>query len=96
MEMFVDEKIGSGSIWESHLANELWRTDVEIEALLGQLMMPLDDVLNLKVGSRIMLNVGPESPVRLRYGGEPLFQGKMGRKDGNIAIRVEGRAAKKA
>lgn len=94
MEMFVGEKFGRDSIWESHLANELWRTDVEIEALLGQVLMPLEEVLNLEVGSKIMLNVGPESPVKLRCGGEPLFVGKMGRKDGNISIRVEGRAGK--
>lgn len=94
MEMFVGEKFGRDSIWESHLANELWRTDVEIEALLGQVLMPLEEVLKLEVGSRIMLNVGPESPVKLRCGGEPLFVGKMGRKEGNISIRVEGRAGK--
>lgn len=94
MEMFVGEKFGRDSIWETHLANELWRTDVEIEALLDEVQIPLHDALDLKVGSRVMLNVGPQSRVQLRCGGDPLFVGKIGRKEGNIAIRVEGSAKK--
>ena len=95
MEMFVGEKFGRDSIWETHLANELWNTDVEIEALLGEVHLPLEEVLGLEVGSRVMLNVRPNSDVELRCGGAPLFIGKMGRKEGNIAIRVEHKARKK-
>ena len=95
MEMFVGEKFGRDSIWETHLANELWNTDVEIEALLGEVHLPLEEVLSLEVGSRVMLNVRPNSDVELRCGGAPLFIGKMGRKEGNIAIRVEHKARKK-
>ena len=95
MEMFVGEKFGRDSIWETHLANELWNTDVEIEALLGEIHLPLTEALNLKVGSHVMLNVRPNSDVELRCGGAPLFIGKMGRKEGNIAIRVERKAQRK-
>lgn len=92
MEMFVGEKFGRDSIWETHLANELWETEVEIEALLGEVYLPLNEILNLQPGRRVMLNVGPDSDVKLRCGSEPLFIGKMGQKDGNIAIRVEKKA----
>jgi flagellar motor switch protein FliM len=92
--MFMGEKFGRDSIWETHLANQLWQTDVEIEAVLDQMQMSLNDVLNFKVGSRVLFNAHPQSPVELRCGDAPLFMGKMGRKDGNIAIRVDDKASK--
>ena len=95
LQMFMGEKFGRDSIWETHLANELWQTDVEIEAVLDQVQMSLNDVLKLKVGSRILLNAHAESPVELRCGEASLFVGKMGRRDGNIAIQVQNKAAKR-
>jgi len=92
LQMFLGEKFGRDSIWETHLANQLWQTDVEIKAVLDEIMLPLNDVLNLKVGSHILLNAGPDADVEVRCGSSGLFTGKMGRKDGKIAIRVEDRA----
>jgi flagellar motor switch protein FliM len=90
LQMFMGEKFGRDAIWENHLANELWQTTVDIEAILGEIQVPLNDVLNLEVGSRIMLNCSPESSIELRCGQAPLFFGKMGRREGNIAVQVEG------
>ena len=94
LQMFMGEKFGRDSIWETHLANELWRTDVEINALLGEVSLSLDDVINLEPGAQVLLNAGPQSDVVLRCGESPLFIGKMGQNDGNIAIRVEDKAPK--
>jgi flagellar motor switch protein FliM len=94
LQMFMGEKFGRDSIWETHLANELWRTDVEINALLGEVSLSLDDVINLEPGAQVLLNAGPHSDVVLRCGDAPLFIGKMGQNDGNIAIRVEDKAPK--
>jgi flagellar motor switch protein FliM len=92
LQMFMGEKFGRDSIWEVHLAHELWKTGVEIEAVLDQVMMPLGEVLSLKVGSRIMLNATPDATVALRCGEVPLFTGSMGRKGRNISVRVEDKA----
>lgn len=94
LQMFMGEKFGRDSIWETHLANELWRTHVEINALLGEVALSLDEVLNLEPGAQVLLNSGPQSDVVLRCGDAPLFRGKMGQNDGNIAIRVEDKAFK--
>jgi flagellar motor switch protein FliM len=93
LQMFMGEKFGRDSIWEVHLAHELWKTGVEIEAVLDQVMMPLGEVLSLKVGSRIMLNATPETAVALRCGEVPLFTGSMGRKGRHISVRVDGKAS---
>ncbi len=88
LQMFMGEKFGRDSIWETHLAEELWMTEVQMEAVLDEQVMNLRDILKLKVGSKIMLNASPDSTVRLRCGDVPMFDGKMGRKGNHIAIRV--------
>ena len=94
LQMFMGEKFGRDSIWETHLANELWNTDVELEAVLDEIVMPLHDVLKLKPGSRILLNAMPTSTIDMRCGNVSLFSGKMGRKSGNIAVRISNRLRK--
>lgn len=94
LQMFMGEKFGRDSIWETHLANELWNTDVELDGVLDEIVMPLNDVLNLKPGSRILLNAMPNSTIDMRCGNVSLFSGKMGRKGGNIAVRISQRLRK--
>ena len=91
LQMFMGEKFGRDSIWESNLATELWSTDVQIEAVVDQQMLSLRDVMKLEVGSTLMLNATPESMVELRCGGVPLLDGRMGRIGQHIAVRVEDR-----
>jgi len=88
LQGFLGEKFGRDSIWEAHLAGELWQTHVPIEAVLDSVEMSLRDVLDLKIGSRILLNVGANSDVQLVCGDLAMFAGKMGRKGGHIAIRI--------
>ena len=89
LQMFMGEKFGRDSIWETHLAEELWVTDVPLKAVLDEQMMRLGEVFALKVGSHFMLNATPDSPVLLRCGQVPLYEGSMGRKGDSIAIRVD-------
>jgi flagellar motor switch protein FliM len=91
LQMFMGEKFGRDSIWETHLAEEMWFTEVPLEAVLDTQILPLSRVLNMKVGSKLLLNASAESPVILRCGDQPMFVGKMGRRGNNIAIRVDQR-----
>ncbi|KZB51576.1 flagellar motor switch protein FliM [Thalassospira xiamenensis] len=92
LQMFMGEKFGRDSIWENHLANELWQTHVNLLAVLDEQIMSLGDVINLEVGNRLVLNTSPTSPVEVRCGDVPLFKGMMGRKGDRIAIQVRDRA----
>lgn len=94
LQMFMGEKFGRDSIWETHLAQELWQTDVSMEAVLDQQPMKLDDIFKLEVGSRLIFNATPESRVIMRCGDIPLYTGRMGRRGHNIAIRIEDRIEK--
>ncbi len=89
LQMFMGEKFGRDSIWETHLANELWSTDVELDAVLDQIVLSLNEVMNWRPGSQILLNAVPSSPINLRCGEIPLFVGGMGQKNGNMAIKID-------
>jgi flagellar motor switch protein FliM len=89
LQQFMGEKFGRDSIWESHLATELWSTNVDIEAILDEQVMPLSRIMNLKPGETIMMNAGPDSKIELRCGGVPLLRGRMGRVGSSVAVRVE-------
>lgn len=89
LQQFMGEKFGRDSIWETHLAEELWNTDVELDVVLDEQLMRLSDLMTLKSGSQIILNAAPGASVSLRCGATPLFEGKVGRRKSKIAIRIE-------
>ena len=89
LQQFMGEKFGRDNIWESHLATELWTTQMEVRAVLDEQQLPLSRVLNLKVGETIMLNTNADSPVQLKCGSISLTTGRMGRKGHSIAVRVD-------
>ncbi len=89
LQQFMGEKFGRDSIWESHLATELWSTKVEIDAILDEQTMPLNKIMNLQIGETIMLNASPDSKVEMRCRGVPLLTGRMGRVGASVAVRVE-------
>ena len=89
LQQFMGEKFGRDSIWESHLASELWSTKVEINAILDEQILPLNRIRNLEVGDTVMLNASPESRIELRCGNVPLLRGRMGRVGSSVAVRVE-------
>ncbi|MGE3769721.1 MAG: flagellar motor switch protein FliM [Bdellovibrionales bacterium] len=89
LQQFMGEKFGRDTIWESHLANEMLETDMSINAVLDEVTIGLRDVLNWKPGSQIKLNVKPDDIIEMRSGEETLFRGRMGQRNGHIAVRVE-------
>src|SRR5665213_888423 len=89
LQQFMGEKFGRDSIWESHLATELWSTKVDIEAILDEQVMPINQVMNLEVGQTLMLGATPDSRIRLRCGGVPLLTGRMGRVGSSVAVKVD-------
>jgi len=89
LQQFMGEKFGRDSIWESHLATELWSTKVDIQAILDEQVMPIQLVMNLEVGQTLMLGATPDSKIHLRCRGVPLLTGRMGRVGNSVAVKVD-------
>lgn len=96
LQMFMGEKFGRDTIWESHLANELWYTDVPVQAVLDEVTVSLGDVMNWKVGSQLELDAQPNSIVQVRCGELPMFTGRMGRRGNSMAVKIDGKLGKLA
>ncbi len=94
LQGFMGEKFGHDNIWESHLATEINKTSIPIEAVLDEMSLPLKKLMALEVGETVVLNSGPDDPVHLRCGGIPLVTGSMGRTGSNIAVSVAGGISK--
>ena len=88
LQQFMGEKFGRDSIWEQHLASEIWQTDINLEAVLDEQVVSLEDVMKFQVGQTLMLNVSPNSVVDLKCGGVSLMNGQIGRLSNNVAIRI--------
>lgn len=89
LQMFMGEKFGRDSIWETHLTNELYQTEIQLQAVLAEISVPLGELLNWQIGTRVEFNTRPEDQIELRCGQFPMFLGPMGQKQGNIAVKVD-------
>jgi flagellar motor switch protein FliM len=89
LQMFMGEKFGRDSIWENHLAREIWVTDVDLEAVLEEQTVSLSFVSKLEVGSVLKLRCRPDSTVMLRCGTVAMLRGKVGQRGDNLCIEVE-------
>ncbi len=89
LQQFMGEKFGRDNIWEGHLAGELWNTKLEVRAVLDEISVNLRKVLDLKVGDTLMLDAAPDGEVTLKCGAVELSQGKVGRMNHALAVRIE-------
>jgi flagellar motor switch protein FliM len=88
LQMFMGEKFGRDPIWEGHLASEIYRADVEIEAVLHEQELPLARLLKLKPGDTVMFERSPSDPVLLRCGHVELTEAIMGHIGNHVSVRV--------
>ena len=88
LQGFMGEKFGNDTIWEEHLAHEIWNTQLPIEAILSEISMPLQRLMKLQVGETVMLECAPNDPISIKSGNIALGNGVMGSKNGHVAIRL--------
>ncbi len=89
VQMFMGEKFGRDTVWESHLKSELQRTKLPLDAVLHQMEVPLAEVLNWKKGTSLKLRISPDNQVILVSGETPLFAGRMGQRNENVSVKIE-------
>ena len=88
LQMYMGEKFGRDPIWEGHLATEIFAADVQIEAVMHELELPLSRVLSLKPGDTVLFDRSPTDPVKLRCGDVELTDAIMGHIGKNVSVRV--------
>jgi len=88
LQMFMGEKFGRDPIWEGHLATEIGQANIAVDAVLYEANLPLRQMMNLKVGDTLPLEIKSDSLVTVRCGNVTLTEGRMGRVGDRVAVRV--------
>src|SRR2546425_8623296 len=88
LQMFMGEKFGRDPIWEGHFATEVAQAEIAVDAVLYEADIPLKQLMKLKVGDTLPLEMRPEALVQVRCGNVLLTEGRMGRVGDRVAIRV--------
>jgi flagellar motor switch protein FliM len=88
LQMFMGEKFGRDSIWEGHLATEIYTAEVDVDAVLYEEEMRLTDVMKFEVGQTIMFDLDPTDPVSLKCGDIDLTEGQIGKVGKDVSVRV--------
>lgn len=88
MQIFMGENFGQDLVWEKHLGEELHYTDVDVQAILGDKTITMGELVDLKVGSTMLLDCKPNSDIILRCGEAEITRGKLGRMGENMAVSI--------
>jgi flagellar motor switch protein FliM len=88
LQMFMGEKFGRDPIWEGHLATEIARAQIAVDAVLYEADIPLKQLMRLQVGDTLPLDLRADAVVSVRCGDVTLTEGRMGRVGDRVAIRV--------
>lgn len=88
VQRFMGEKFGNDGAWEEHLGKEIRRTSLQIEAVLGEKVVRLGEVMNFCVGQVLPFALGKNDPIDVRASGVQLGTATIGRRGKNIAIKL--------
>lgn len=88
LQMYMGEKFGRDPIWEGHLATEIFAADIEVDAILHEMDLPLSRVLTMQPGDTVMFDRAPSDPIRLRCGEVELTEAIMGHIGNHVSVRV--------
>ncbi len=89
LQQFMGEKFGRDRMWETHLAEELRQTEMDIEAVLDEQVVQLDRILHLNVGDTLEISRGPDARIVLRSGDVPLFSATPRLTGGQMAAVID-------
>jgi flagellar motor switch protein FliM len=87
-QKFMGEQLNLQSVWDVHMQREVAAMDLEIKAVLGEQIMTVNEVQNLKPGDVISLGVVPNTPVRIQCGDIVVSNGYFGPHEGRMAISI--------
>src|SRR2546429_4096974 len=80
LRLFMGEKFGRDPIWEGHFATEVAQAEISVDAVLYEADIPLKQLMKLKVGDTLPLEMSAEALVAVRCGNVTLTEGRMGRR----------------
>jgi flagellar motor switch protein FliM len=87
-QTFMGESFGKDATWELNLGKEIYNTQVEVHAILGNKKTLMKNVMNLKVGDTIILDNKAHEDIDLLCKGIRVLKGKVGKIDDDVAVAI--------
>ena len=87
-QTFMGESFGKDSIWELHLGKEIYNTDVELKAILGNKKTTMEQIMKLKVGDTVILDNKASEDIDITCEGIRVLKGKIGKVEEDVAIAI--------
>ena len=89
-KVFLGERLGGDPIWEKHLKHEVLSSQVKLQSVFHEIKMNLNQVMNLKVGDTLNLDVSDQKLAKVSCDNMPMFTAKFGKTNKTqLALRVE-------
>lgn len=86
LDQVISDRGETDGRWQELLKKSVMNVDVALDSLLFEKNMTVKDIMHLKKGDVIPIDM-PDT-VRLRAQTVPVFEGKIGLSDGNYAIKI--------
>ena len=74
--------------WESNLYQEVQHIEVELEAVLKTKPVLIEDIVNLQVGSTIVMDDFVDDDIIVKCSGSNMYSGKIGKVGDKIAVSI--------
>ncbi|PFG61899.1 flagellar motor switch protein FliM [Thioclava sp. ES.031] len=88
-KIFFGDRLGADSSWRTQLKQKIEESSVALTAQLHELVVPMREILDWKVGDTLDLRIDDSHPVLLLCAGSPVLEGEMGKKqNGSMALKV--------
>lgn len=101
----IKQKLSSGfqveadqadqQIWSKIISDQLRDVNVDVQVNLGESMITIQDLMELKVGDVVSLNQDASKEIAVRIEGVPKFKGFYGVSHGSIAMKITDKIIKK-
>lgn len=80
------DRVEKDENWVQALRNQLFDAELEFSSTLAEMHMSLRDLMQLKAGDIIPVELPPQVPLRVQ--GVPLFKGEFGVSNGQRAVKI--------
>ncbi|KFE35680.1 flagellar motor switch protein FliM [Thioclava atlantica] len=88
-KIFFGERLGADNSWRAQLTQKIEGSSVVLTAQLHEVVLPMREILEWKVGDTFDLRIDDTHPVLVLCAGSPVLEGEMGKKqNGSVALRV--------
>jgi flagellar motor switch protein FliM len=87
-QVFIGEQFGSDVEWQSNLKDNVKATEVTLEAVLDGKLSVMLDVMNMKVGTTVLMQNSADDDINIYCGGIKVSTGKLGKVGNRMAIAL--------